>query len=48
MPGKTHFSVRLPEPDLAWLENEADRLGLSIAELLRRIVAEYRREQENR
>lgn len=30
--------VSLTEPQLAWLKEESDRLGISVAELVRRII----------
>lgn len=36
--------TQLTEPQSEWLETEALRVGLSVAELLRRIVDEHRGE----
>lgn len=39
---KTRFVVGLAESQLTWLRLEAARLGVSIAEVLRRIVDAHR------
>lgn len=33
------------EPQLAFLKAEAERLGITVAELVRRIIDEYRKKQ---
>lgn len=39
----THrLSITLTDPQRVWLQGEADRLGISVADLLRRIVDEKR------
>lgn len=38
--------ISFTEPQLQWLEKEAERLGISVPELLRRIVDEARSKQE--
>ena len=35
-------SVILTEPQMKWLQKEADRLGIGVSELIRRIVDERR------
>jgi hypothetical protein len=30
-----------------WLQRKADRLGISISELIRRVIDEYRRDEED-
>ena len=35
-------SVHLTEPQMAFLMQEAERLGISVSELLRRIIDQYR------
>jgi hypothetical protein len=39
------MSVTFTEPQLAFLKVEADRLGVSIADLIRRIVDRYREDR---
>jgi len=36
------LSFALPEPALAWLHSEAQRLGISVGELLRRLIDKER------
>jgi len=36
------LSFALPESALAWLHSEAQRLGISVGELLRRLIDEKR------
>jgi hypothetical protein len=38
----TRYPLTLTNPQIAWLEAEADDLGISRAELARRIIDEYR------
>jgi hypothetical protein len=38
----TKFLLCLSDPNLEWLRAEAKRLGISVSELLRRIIAEAR------
>lgn len=39
--------VSFTEPQWQWLEQEAKRLGISIPELLRRIIDEARKKEGN-
>ena len=32
------LSFSLPEPQMSWLRREAERIGITIGELLRRII----------
>lgn len=34
----SRMSITLPEPAMNWLKREAKRLGISISELIRRII----------
>ena len=36
------MSISLTRPQLAFLEQEAERLGLTVADLIRRIIDQYR------
>jgi hypothetical protein len=36
--------ISLTEPQAAFLKEEAARLGISVADLIRRIIDQYRRE----
>lgn len=38
-------SIQLTEPQIAWLNAEARTLGITVAELLRRIIDERRLQQ---
>jgi hypothetical protein len=38
----TRYPLTLANPQIAWLEAEAGALGISSAELTRRIIDEYR------
>lgn len=40
------FMVTLTRPQRAFLKAEAEKLGISIAELIRRIIDEYRERKE--
>jgi len=40
--------VSLTDPQVEWLEAEAKRLGVSIAEVIRRIIDKHREQRENR
>jgi hypothetical protein len=48
MSHKPRMSVQFTEPQLAFLRAEADRLGISVADAVRRIVDRYRGEREER
>ena len=37
------LSISIPPPQMAWLRAEADSLGVSLGELLRRIIDELRK-----
>jgi hypothetical protein len=39
---KSRLHVYLSEPQLAWLTREAERIGISTSELLRRIIDQVR------
>ncbi len=39
-------TVSLTTKQHDWLKRKADRLGITVSELIRRIVDEYREEQE--
>jgi hypothetical protein len=39
------ISISLPPPQMSWLRREAKRLGLTIGELLRRIIDQHRTEK---
>ena len=39
----TMIPIRFTEPEVAWLRDEAAELGISLAELVRRLVDEARR-----
>lgn len=39
---KTRRSIAFTEPQLKWLAQEAKRLGLSVADVVRRIIDEAR------
>jgi Arc/MetJ-type ribon-helix-helix transcriptional regulator len=45
---KPRMSVQFTEPQLDFLRAEADRLGISVADAVRRIVDRYRGEREER
>lgn len=36
------ISISLPPPQMSWLQREAKRLGVTIGELLRRIIDQVR------
>ena len=36
------ITVSLPDPQMTWLQREAKRLGVTIGELLRRIIDQVR------
>ena len=36
------LSFSLPEPQMSWLRREAERIGITIGELLRRIIDQVR------
>lgn len=40
--------ISFTDPQDEWLNKEADRLGISVAELVRRIIDLYREPQPNR
>ena len=40
------MTVSLTEPQLAFLKEEAERLGISVGDLIRRIVDQYRKAQK--
>lgn len=40
------FSIMLTAPQLEWLRAEADRLGVTTSELVRRIIDQYREQKE--
>jgi len=42
MATKTRHTVSLSDPQLAFLEKEAERLGISVSDLIRRIIDTYR------
>lgn len=49
MPATTHFlrqSIGFTGPQHAFLAAEAERLGISLADVVRRIVDEYREKRE--
>ena len=35
-------SISLPEPQMSWLRSEAKRLGITVGELLRRLIDRVR------
>ena len=39
--------VQMTKPQKEWLKQESDRLGISMAELVRRIIDDYRGEGPN-
>lgn len=41
------YMVSLTEPQLDWLKKEADQLGISVSELVRRIIDEKRLTQQD-
>ena len=36
------ITVSLPDPQMAWLKREAKRIGITIGELLRRLIDQVR------
>ena len=36
------ITVSLPDPQMAWLKREAQRIGIPIGELLRRLIDQVR------
>lgn len=44
MSNTNRLCVNLSDPQAAWLREEAERLGISVAELLRRIIDKQRGE----
>ena len=48
MSHKPRMSIQFTEPQLDLLRAEADRLGISVADVVRRIVDRYRGEREER
>jgi hypothetical protein len=42
MPAMNRLSVSFPAPAMTWLRKEAKRLGITVADLLRRIVDDIR------
>lgn len=45
MATKKRHTVSLSDPQLAFLEKEADRLGITVSDLIRRIIDAYREER---
>lgn len=45
---KPRLNLHLSEPQQTFLRDEAQRLGIPIAEVLRRIIDAYREQQEKR
>jgi hypothetical protein len=39
------ITISLPPPQMTWLQREAKRLGVTIGELLRRIIDQVREDQ---
>jgi Arc/MetJ-type ribon-helix-helix transcriptional regulator len=48
MSHKPRMSIQFTEPQLDFLRAEANRLGISVADVVRRIVDRYRGEREER
>jgi len=48
MSRKPRMSIQFTRPQLDFLQAEADRLGISVADVVRRIVDRYRGEREGR
>ena len=42
------INLSLTEPQLAFLRIEAERLGVTVGELLRRVIDQYREQREQR
>lgn len=42
MEHKQQKNVRLTEPQIAFLEAEAERIGITVSDLIRRIIDAYR------
>jgi hypothetical protein len=42
------ISVSLPAPQMSWLQREAKRIGITIGELLRRIIDQVREQEPRR
>ena len=42
MAAMARLNLSIPTPQIVWLQTEAERLGISVGELVRRIVDEYR------
>lgn len=38
--------IQFTEPQMAFLKKEAERLGIGLAELVRRIIDDYRKRQK--
>lgn len=45
---KPRLNLHLSDPQQAFLRDEAKRLGIPIAEVLRRIIDAYREQQERK
>ena len=39
------LNLSIPAPQIVWLEAEAERLGISVGELVRRIIDQHRETQ---
>jgi hypothetical protein len=41
-------SISMSAPQLDWLKGEAGRLGISVSDLVRRIIDKHREQQDSR
>jgi hypothetical protein len=42
------ITISLPPPQMSWLQREAKRIGISIGELLRRLIDQVREQEPRR
>jgi hypothetical protein len=42
------ITVSLPSPQMSWLKHEAERVGITVGELLRRIIDQHREAREKK
>lgn len=42
MSTKTRINLQLPQPSVSWLREEAARLGITVPELMRRLIDKAR------
>lgn len=47
MTNKSVLTARITAPQLAFLRQEAERLGIAVGELVRRIIDQYREGRES-